>query len=164
MKKRGRVSLYFPRGDLKAQFINQAPDIEGVSGRESSYKPAYIELLFIFYRLHRWGMRQITGWRQDYWAMRGLDMPVPSFGHLSDCFAKLSVSIKQHCTHIVKRLAKGEAIDLIIDSTDLSFGRASAWHETKYGKKPRATPWRKMHLSIDADMHSRINMAMGNVP
>lgn len=153
LKKRGMISLYFPSGDLKTQFINQAPYIEGVSGRETSYKTAYIELLFLFYRLHSWGMWQITGWMQDYWNIRGLDIPVPSFGHLSDCFAKLSVSIKQHCTHLAKRLAKGESIDLIIDSMGLSFGRASAWYETKYGKQPRVTPWRKMHRSIDAHMN-----------
>ena len=37
--------------------------------------------------------------------------------------------------------------------TGLSFGRASEWYEQKYGRKATQTPWRKMHLSIDADMN-----------
>src|SRR5260370_17295306 len=35
----------------------------------------------------------------------------------------------------------------------MSFGRASEWHEQKYGKKATQTPWRKMHLAIDPDMN-----------
>jgi hypothetical protein len=31
--------------------------------------------------------------------------------------------------------------------------RASEWCEQKYGTKVTQTPWRKMHLSIDADMN-----------
>jgi Transposase DDE domain len=42
---------------------------------------------------------------------------------------------------------------MIVDSTGLSFGRASEWYEQKYGRKATQTPWRKMHLSIDADMN-----------
>ena len=42
---------------------------------------------------------------------------------------------------------------MIVDSTGLSFGRASEWYEQKYGHKATRTPWRKMHLSIDADMN-----------
>ncbi|MGF6971701.1 hypothetical protein QFZ94_000128 [Paraburkholderia sp. JPY465] len=35
----------------------------------------------------------------------------------------------------------------------MSFGRASQWYEEKYAQKAARTPWRKMHLSIDADMN-----------
>ena len=42
---------------------------------------------------------------------------------------------------------------MIVDSTALSFGRASEWYEQKYGRKATQTPWRKMHLSINADMN-----------
>jgi hypothetical protein len=37
LKKRGKISLYFPGGDLKSQFINASPYTCGVSGRTSSY-------------------------------------------------------------------------------------------------------------------------------
>lgn len=153
LKKRGMISLYFPSGDLKTQLINDTPYVKGVSGQDPTYKDVYIELIYTFYRLHRWGMRQITGFMEDYWATRGLDIPVPCFGQLSDRFAKLNVSIKQRCNQLAKRLANGEAVDILIDSTGMSFGRASQWYEVKYGKKARVTPWRKMHLSIDPQMN-----------
>ena len=153
LKNRGKISLYFPGGDLKEQFINEQRHTAGVSGSEVRYRHAYIELIYTFYRLFGWGMRQITGYMEDYWATRGLDIPVPSFGHLSDRFASLALSVRQRCTRLAERLARGESVTLIVDSTGLTFGRASQWYEEKYGKKASRTPWRKMHLSIDPDMN-----------
>jgi hypothetical protein len=153
LKKRGKISLYFPSGDLKAQFINASVYVRGVSGRLPSYTRPYVELIYTFYRLFGWGMRQITGYMEDYWASQGLDIPVPSFGHLSDLFAGLDVKVTQRCERLARRLANGEDVSLIIDSTGMSFGRASEWYEQKYGKTATKTPWRKMHLSIDVDMN-----------
>ena len=65
LKNRGKISLYFPDGDLKAQFVNDAPYTIGVSGRSASYQAAYIELIYTFYRLFGWGMRQITGYMEQ---------------------------------------------------------------------------------------------------
>ena len=153
LRKRGMISLYVPDGDLKSQFINAKVRTPGVSGREPTYTTAYIELIYTFYRLFGWGMRQTTGYMEDYWATRGLNIAVPSFGQLCDRFAALDVSVTQRCTQLARRLARGEAISMIVDSTGLSFGRASEWYEQKYGHKAARTPWRKMHLSIDADMN-----------
>jgi hypothetical protein len=90
---------------------------------------------------------------EDYWATRGLDIPVPSSSQLCERFAAVQVSVTQRCEQLARRLASGEAIIMIVDSTALSFGRASEWYEQKYGRKATQTPWRKMHLSIDADMN-----------
>jgi hypothetical protein len=98
-------------------------------------------------------MRQTTGYMEDYWATRGLDIAVPSFGQLCDRFAALEANVTQRCEQLARRLARGEAVSLIVDSTGLSFARAGQWYEEKYGKKADRTPWRKMHLSIDADMN-----------
>ncbi|MGF6971578.1 hypothetical protein QFZ94_000005 [Paraburkholderia sp. JPY465] len=155
LKKRGMISLYVPHGDLKAQFINTITRTRGVCGREPIYTAGYIELIYTFYRLFGWGMRQTTGYMQDYWATRGLDIAVPSFGQLCDRFAALEASVTQRCEQMARRLARGEAVSLIVDSTGLSFARAGQWYEEKYGKKADRTPWRKMHLSIDADMNIR---------
>src|SRR5260370_8643812 len=62
LKKRGMISLYFPSGELKAQFINARPYTRGVSGREPTYTAGYIELIYTFYRLFGWGMPQIPGY------------------------------------------------------------------------------------------------------
>jgi hypothetical protein len=150
LKKRGMISLYVPHGDLKAQFINTITRTRGVSGREPTYTAGYIQLIYTFYRLFGWGMRQTTGYMQDYWATRGLDIPAPSFGQLCDRFAALEVNVTQRCEQLARRLARGEAVSLIVDSTGLGFARAGQWYEEKYGKKADRTPWRKMHLSIDA--------------
>ncbi|KLU21500.1 hypothetical protein EOS_35610 [Caballeronia mineralivorans PML1(12)] len=65
-------------------------------------------------------MRQITGCMEDYWATRGLDIPVPSSGQLCERFASLEVDIM-----LARRLARGEAVSMIVDATGLSFGPAS---------------------------------------
>jgi len=44
-------------------------------------------------------------------------------------------------------------VSLIVDSTGMQFGRASEWHEQKYGRKAAHTPWRKVNLSNDPDMN-----------
>jgi hypothetical protein len=89
---------------------------------------------------------------EDYWATRGLDIPVPSSSQLCERFAALQVSVRQRSVQLARRLASGEAIIMIVDSTGLSFGRASEWYEQNYGRKATQMPRRKMHLSIDADM------------
>lgn len=110
---------------MKALFINEAPYVKGVSGQAQTYTDAYLELIFTFYRLFGWGMRQITGYMQEFWALRGLDIAVPSFGLLSERFGGLHVQVKQRCQHVADCLAKGQAISLIVDSTGMKFGRAS---------------------------------------
>lgn len=153
LKKRGQLSLYFPQGDIKSQFINEECYIVGISGQEATFKDPYIELIYTFYRLFGWGLRQITGFFEDIWHTKGLDIPVPSFGHLSDLFSRLPVKIRQFCDNLAKRVARGESVTLILDSTGLRFGKASHWYETKYDKPCSHTPWCKMHLSIDPEMN-----------
>ena len=50
-------------------------------------------------------------------------------------------------------MVRGEEVTEIVDSTGMSFGRASESYEKKYGKKAARTPWRKVHLPIDLDMN-----------
>src|ERR1700759_4805535 len=128
LRKRGMISLYVPDGDLKAQLINARVRTPGVSGREPTYTTAYIELIFTFYRLFGWGIRQITGYMEDYWATRGLDIPVPSASQLGGRFASLEVSVTQGWEELARSLGRGETISLLVDSSGLSFGGASQWY------------------------------------
>jgi hypothetical protein len=123
LKKSGQFSPYCPDGDLKALFIKAQPYVKGASGREATYTDAYIELFYTFYRLFGWGTRQITGQMEEFWAIRGLDIGVPSFGHLSDRFAALKIIIRQRCERLRRSLANGEAVSLIVESTGMQFGR-----------------------------------------
>lgn len=47
LKKRGELSLYFPYGELKPQFINEAPYVCGIPGQQATYKQPYIELIYM---------------------------------------------------------------------------------------------------------------------
>jgi len=153
LKKRGCLSLYLPYGDLKGQFINDQPYNLGISGRQSTYKTPYIELIYMFYRLFGWGMRQIIGYFEDLWRLKKLEIPVPSFGHLSDLFAAIPLKIKQFCDKLACCVLQGEKVTLIFDSTGLRFGKASHWYETKYDKPCDRKPWKKMHLAMDPDFN-----------
>ena len=153
LKNRGKLSLYFPKGDLRSQFINDDSYSKGVAGRTAVYSSAYIEIIFIHYRLFGWGIRQITGYFEDMWESKTLDIEVSPFGNLSDLFSSLSVEVKQFCNKLKRRIAAGETVSLILDTTGLRFGRASHWYETKYNKACKNRPWSKMHLSMDSDMN-----------
>jgi hypothetical protein len=153
LRKRGSISLYFPKGDLEFLFVNKHPYVSGVSGQQSTYKEPYTELIFTFYRLFGWGLRQMTGYFEDLWKTKELDIPVPSFGHLSDLFEALPLKIRQFCETLKARIERGESVDLILDSTGLRFGKASHWYETKYGKPCINKPWRKMHLGTDPELN-----------
>jgi len=89
LKKRGELSFYFPKGDLKSLFINENPYVPGLSGQQATYSDAYIELIFTFYRMLNMVMRQTTGYFEAFWRTNKLDIAVPSFGHLSDLFSKV---------------------------------------------------------------------------
>lgn len=123
-----------------------------VSGRAPTYTD-YVELIFTFYRLLGWGMREITGYMEEYWQLHGLDIAVPSFGQLGERFATLTVPVQNRCQRVAERLARGESISLIVDATGMKFGRANAWHRQKYGRDAGRTPWRKVHLSTDPGMN-----------
>ena len=151
LKKRGKISLYLPAGDLKGIFINENSYSYGVSGRSQYYSEEYIIFIYTMYRLFGWGIRQTTGYLEDLWKEKGLDIEVPSFGHLSDLFAKISIKVKHCCNKAVKRAKAGEKVDLIADSTGMRFDKAGQWYEEKYGKKSKKRPWRKMHISINSD-------------
>lgn len=153
LQKRGKLSLYFPKGDLRSQFINDDSYSKGTPGRTALYSGAYIEIIFIHYRLFGWGMRQITGYFEDLWQGKNLDIAVPSFGSLSDLFASVSVETKQFCNKLKRRLEAGEDVSLILDATGLRFGRASHWYETKHNKVCKNRPWSKMHLLMDPEMN-----------
>ena len=65
LQSRGKLSLYFPEGDLKSQFINENSYNRGISSRSAVYSPSYIQVIFIHYRLFGWGIRQVTGYFED---------------------------------------------------------------------------------------------------
>jgi hypothetical protein len=93
------------------------PYIKGVSGQLPTYSPAYIEIMYTFYRLLNFGMRQIMGYFEDLWNFKNLKIQVPSFGHLSDLFTDLPVNVKQFCNQLTQRISNGEQIILILDSS-----------------------------------------------
>lgn len=154
LKNRGKLSLYFPAGDMKFHLVNENHYTPGVSGQSVFYKPSYVELMYITYRLFGWGMRQICGYFEDMWERQNLDIQAPSFGHLSDLFASLPIKIKQFSETLKKRIERGESVTLILDTTGIRFGNSKQWYEQKYGKAPGKRLWRKMHLAMDPEFNN----------
>ncbi|MFL9965996.1 transposase [Paraburkholderia sediminicola] len=152
LKKRGQLSPYCPDGDLKALFINAQPYVKGVSGREATYTDAYIELIYTFYWLFGWGTRPITGQMEEFWAIRGLDIAVPSFGHRVT-EAALKIIIRQRLWAASSQSGQWRSRESDRPEHGHAVGPASEWHEQKYGRKAAHTPWRKVNLSIDPDMN-----------
>jgi len=146
---RGRISLYFPKGDPLTTLVNLSPYVKGVSGQQETYTPAYACILLVLYRLLDMGLRQFAGFMQDYWQVQGIDMPVPSYGHMSDLFAALDLSVQQQCSRTAERLKQGENVSVIVDSSGLRFSNARDWYAKKYGKPAPCEPWRMMHLAMD---------------
>ena len=62
LKKRGKISLYLPEGDLKEVFINENSYSYGVSGRSQYYSEEYIIFIYTIYRLFGWGIRRTIGY------------------------------------------------------------------------------------------------------
>lgn len=153
LRKRGMISLYFPKGNLESLFINAQPYVKGDSGRTSKYLTPYIHLIYTLYRVFGFGQRQITGYFEDLWSSKGLEIAVPSFGHICDLFSKIPLEVKQFCNKLVQRVKNGGSISLIVDSTGLRFSTASNWYATKYNKTCKNTPWQKMHISMDLDIN-----------
>ena len=151
LRCRGMISLYFPQGDLMTTLVNLHPYVEGVSGQQVTYKTAYVSILFILYRLQNKGLRQFAGFMTEYWQTRVPGIPVPSFGHLSDLFAVLDLSVQQSCSRTVDRIKRGESVSVIVDSSGLRFSNARAWYAKKYGKPAPCEPWRMMHLAMDVE-------------
>ncbi|MGF6979984.1 hypothetical protein QFZ94_008501 [Paraburkholderia sp. JPY465] len=85
----------------------------------------------------------------EFWALRGLDIGVPSFGLVSERFRTLEVQVKQRCARVAERLRNGEAISLIVDSSGMNFwpGQRMASAKVRARREPDAVA--KMHLSID---------------
>lgn len=145
------LTLYFPQGDLKSQLYNDTSYVQGVSGRVAHFSQAYIELMFLFYRFFGWGIRQITGWMEDFWKQRDIDLPVPSFGHLCDLFTLLDITVKQRCTKLSTRLKHVEKFSLIVDSTGMRTESSGEWYQHKYNRNTRRKGWAKFHLAIDPE-------------
>jgi len=165
LKKRGALSLYFPAGDLRAQFINDTPYQKGISGQLPTFSPAYIEIMYTFYRLLNFGIRQLMGYFEDLWKSKPLKIQVPNFGHLSDLFAALPVKVKQFCNRLTHRINNGESITLILDSSGFQFSHASHWYEAKYHKPCKQRPWRKLHISMDPEQNMYcVEVTESNIP
>ena len=49
LKKLGKLSLYFPKGDLRSQFINDESYSKGVAGRTWAINPSWICAAHILY-------------------------------------------------------------------------------------------------------------------
>ncbi|CAO5682784.1 MAG: hypothetical protein HEEMFOPI_01797 [Holosporales bacterium] len=88
------------------------------------------------------------------WQQKGLDIPVPSFGHLSDLFETVSLQTKQHCKTLKKRLENDESVEAIVDAIGLKFDNAHEWYKRQYSRQNDRKTWRKLHIAMDQDFNN----------
>jgi hypothetical protein len=117
VKWRGPFSPSCPDGDLKSLFINMQPHVPGVGGRNPTCTNGCIELIDMFYRQLELPVRQMRGFMQEYWQLRGPDIAVPPFGQLSGWFVTLTMSVQYRCQRMAGCLTKDESIRLIVDTS-----------------------------------------------
>ncbi|MGA9912970.1 MAG: hypothetical protein WBR17_10585 [Paraburkholderia sp.] len=96
-----------------------------------TYGAAYIQLIYTFYLPPRWFMWQVTGFMQEFRVVVGLDIAAPRFGQMGDLFTPVELRVQQRCKQLAARLARGEAVTVIVDSTGTNRSTAET---------PRARP------------------------
>ena len=105
------------------------------------------------------GLREFASFMHDYYCERGVEPPVPSFGHLSDLFASLDTRCVKKYVRAAERFNERESVAVIVNGTGLRFSRARAWQDKKYGNKAERTPWRMTHQAMNTE---RDVLACGN--
>ena len=85
-------------------------------------------------------LRGAQGLVQSILALMNLDLPTPHYSTLSRPQAGLTLE--------VPRFRSGQALHLVVDSTDCKVYGEGQWKVRQHGASKRPT-WRKLHLGVD---------------
>ncbi len=86
-------------------------------------------------------LRQTEGFLNSLFGRMGIDLPAPDHTTLSRRGQHLDVKLR--------RVPRGKATHLIVDSTGLSIVGEGEWAAVKHGGKGKGG-WKKSHLGVDA--------------
>jgi hypothetical protein len=109
-------------------------------GGQARFSDLAIETVLILASLFRLALRQAEGFVRSLMALMGLALPVPD--HTMLARRRRTVPIGMNAP------GRQAPVDLVLDSTGLTFHGAGEWDRLKHGERRRA--WRKLHLAVDA--------------
>jgi transposase len=133
------------RGDVRLWISQEAiaawtPPRRQTRGGQASFSDLAIETVLTLAAVFRLALRQAEGFARSIMALMGLDLAVPDHTTL----------VRRRRTVPVEMNAPGRTgpVDLVLDSTGLTFCGPGEWDRLKHGEKRRS--WRKLHIGVDA--------------
>lgn len=114
-------------------------------GGQPQYTDAYIEICCMIRKLFRLGLRQTEGTVSSIVLMLGLKAGVPCYTQICRRMKLLNIR-----PELKNRHEKGEAIDIVVDSSGLKVYGEGEWKVRQHGWSKHRT-WRKIHLGINPD-------------
>ena len=109
-------------------------------GGQARFSDLAIEAVLMLGSLFRLPLRQAEGFARSLFELMGLALPVPD--HTTLARRRRTVPIAMNAP------GRTAPIDLVLDSTGLTFHGPGDWDRLKHGEKRRA--WRKLHVAVDA--------------
>jgi hypothetical protein len=114
-------------------------------GGQIQYSDLAIQTCLTFRLLYRFGLRQTEGFMNSLLELMNLDLVSPDYTTIS----KRSDSLKDFREKL-KKIDKGESVNILVDSTGLKIYGEGEWKEEKHGKGKRKD-WMRLHLGINED-------------
>jgi hypothetical protein len=133
------------RGDISLWISHDAvaswkPLPTGRRGAQRKFSDHVIETALTLRLVFNLPLRQAEGFLRSLLSLMDLDLEAPDHTTLSRRGRTLNVDLH--------RVARGNPIHLIVDSTGLSIVGESEWAAAKYGGRGRRG-WKKLHLGVD---------------
>ena len=133
------------RGDLRFWIAEEAlaawaAPPRRTRGGQARFSDLAIETVLMLATVFCLPLRQAEGFVRSLMALMGLALPVPD--HTTLARRRRTVPIAMNAP------GRRAPVDLVLDSTGLTFYGAGEWERLKHGEKRRA--WRKLHLAVDA--------------
>jgi len=133
------------RGDLRLWIADDALAAWAVPrrrtrGGQARFSDLAIETLLVLASVFRLPLRQAEGFMRSILAVMGLELP--KLDHTTLARRRRGVPVEMNAP------GRQGPVDLVLDSTGLTFHGPGEWDRRKHGEKRRA--WRKLRLAVDA--------------
>jgi hypothetical protein len=152
LEKRGDFSLWI-EGSVLRSWIDLTP--KKVVG-ECLYPNCVIETCLILGKIYGQKLRQSVGFVRALMRMMGHSkIMIPDYSTLSRRQSQLQVVFSD----AFSRLAKGEKLDICIDSTGLKVYGEGEWKVKKHGMSKHRM-WQKLHIGINAHTQEIISVKL----
>ncbi len=135
--QRGNVTIWLSPEAIAAW----EPAGVGKRGGQWKYSELAIETALTLRLILNLPLRQTEGFLSSLFGMMGIDLSAPDHTTLSRRGQHLDVKLR--------RVPRGKATHLIVDSTGLSIVGEGEWAAAKHGGKGKRG-WKKLHLGVDA--------------